>query len=244
LPRIRTNQAARFHTFSQGRYKACGRCIVYTTKTNSSNAIAVFLSSYDNQSLAHCPTAPLSKFYTTQVDLIDFHSTRQAVASRSNHRSSQFMQPGPCGFIAAQSHHPLKSQGADTLLLTGYIPYRPKPQCQGLPRILKDRARSHRDLETATSAQEQPSGRSPSTAKTTPRTTEAFGPSKSEKVFTTRVVRVKTLFKLNNRPRVLSHSHILQVVCGGVNRIAPFWNLGTPVKKCGGCRSKSAALVA
>jgi hypothetical protein len=214
LSRVRANQTARLDTFSLPLYAACSRCIGYTAKTNASIAIAVLLSSHDNESCATCPTTPLSKFHSTQADLIDLHSPRHGVASWSDHRSWQFMQPSACSFVTAQSQEPLQLQGSDTPLMATYIAHGPKPQRQWFPRILKDCARGNRVLKTAISAQVQTPGPALGSIKTTPGATEAFGPSNSEKEQTTRVVRLKALFKFDNRPRVVSRSGTAQAVFG------------------------------
>jgi hypothetical protein len=74
---------------------------------NSTNAFSVRLRRYHNQSLVRNSPAYSAFLRTAQIGFVDFHPTRQSIATGSNHRAPQFVQPRPGGAITTQSEHPL-----------------------------------------------------------------------------------------------------------------------------------------
>src|SRR5580692_6620837 len=59
------------------------------------------------------------------------------------------MQPGPCRLVTLQTEYSLQAQRAGAVLLARHPPHSSKPNRQGSPRILENRARCHRRLAPA-----------------------------------------------------------------------------------------------
>ena len=60
--------------------------------------------------------------------LVDFHAARQSISARTDHRSSQFMQPSPRSLVTAESKYMLKAERAGSVLLRSNPPDSVKPR--------------------------------------------------------------------------------------------------------------------
>ena len=138
------------------------------------------------------------------VGLVDLDVALQLLASRAHHGSAQPMQDGPGGLIAAQSQHPLQSQGADTLLLVGYIPRRAKPHRQRGACFIEQGPGGDAALMPAHPADEPRTSsatRKPRTAAL--RTNETIWPAQSRKIANAGFLRGEPVQELTPVSRVV-----------------------------------------
>ena len=131
------------------------------------------------------------RFLTSDKRLIDLDSPSESVPIGANHCTAQFMQPGPCRFVAANSQKSLHSLRASSGFLRANPPHRPKPVPQGLARPMEDRSRGRRDMLAAIRADQQPTTIGPGLASSAPRTPETFGPSYATEKLVTGLFRRK-----------------------------------------------------
>ena len=89
------------------RMEAGGGGVLDYPHANSTNAPSVRLRRYHNQNLVLNSPAYSAFLRTAQVGLVHFHPARQPIATGSNHRAPQFVQPRPGGPITTQSEDPL-----------------------------------------------------------------------------------------------------------------------------------------
>src|SRR5208337_40511 len=76
-------------------------------QTDSTNAFPIFLGSDDNQGFLLRPSANCACFLATPVRLVHFYDAIQSIATRANHRPTQFVQHRPSGLVAAQAQNTL-----------------------------------------------------------------------------------------------------------------------------------------
>jgi len=99
--------AAGLNTIFDEGMEAGGGGVLDYPHANSTNAPSVRLRRYHNQNLVLNSPAYSAFLRTAPVGLVDFHPTRQPIATGSNHRAPQFVQPRPGGPITTQSENPL-----------------------------------------------------------------------------------------------------------------------------------------
>jgi hypothetical protein len=144
-PSISSNDASRFNCFFHCKFKAFCGSIRNASKTDPSKSFAVLLCGDENQCFsARSATTLATVFFTANKGFINFDNTTQTITALTNHSTTKFMQPCPCGFVTAQTDYLLKTFGAGTAFLTGDPPYHSKPDRQRFPRSFKDRSCSNR----------------------------------------------------------------------------------------------------
>src|ERR1035441_5251355 len=113
------------------------------------------------------------------------------------------MQTGPCRLITAPAEHTLQRYRAHPVLLAGQPPHGAKPHSKWRSRILKHRARGHRNLIAAAGALNTARLQRPVLACLTSRTTESVRPAEIEQVFPASLLRTEAPPKLQKRPRII-----------------------------------------
>src|SRR5664280_437449 len=113
------------------------------------------------------------------------------------------MQTRPCRLITAPAEHTLQRYRAHPVLLAGQQPHGAKPHSQWRSRILKHRARGHRNLIAAAGALNTARLQRPALACFTSRTTESVRPAEIEQVFPASLLRAEAPLKLQKSPRII-----------------------------------------
>jgi len=113
------------------------------------------------------------------------------------------MQTRPCRLITTPAEHTLQRYRAHTILLADQQPHRPKPHSQWRSRILKHRARSHRNLIRAASALNTARLQRPALARFTSRATESVRPPETEQVLPASLLGTETPLKLQKCSRII-----------------------------------------
>lgn len=88
-----------------------------TLNANSTDALSVGLRRYDNQSLVLNSPAYNAFLGSSQAGLVHLNPATQPIATGSNHRAPQLVQPLPGGSITARPEDPLQAQGAGAVRL-------------------------------------------------------------------------------------------------------------------------------
>src|SRR5664279_741296 len=118
------------------------------------------------------------------------------------------MQTRPCRLITAPAEHTLQRYSAHPVLLAGQQPHGAKPHSQRRSRILKHRARGHRNLIAAVGALNTARLQRPALVCFTSRTKESIRPAEIEQVLPAGLLRAEAPLKLQKRPRIiLFHGH-------------------------------------
>jgi hypothetical protein len=220
-PIIGANQASGFYTISHGPCKARGRCIGHSTKAYPSDPLLFIFNRHYNQTLAPGTTSSLTRCLPAYIGLIYLHGSSQPIPSGPHHGSPQLMKPGPSGSIATKSQNSLKPQGADSVLLTDYIPHSPEPKPQRLCCVLKDSPGNNRCLEVAKSTSIKCSAGRPCLVMPASRAAKPVWPPKIKQVSAASFFSAKAPLKFQNRSRIVFHDRILHLVVTGVKCIAP-----------------------
>jgi len=174
----------------------------YGAHSNATDALSFFLGGNYNQCLSLRLSASNASFWATKIGFINFNSSNEPVAPGSYHCAPQFVQPGPCCLVAAQTQDALEPKGISPGFLVCHKPHCLKPSAQRLPRSLKDRACGGGRLSLARcAAQEAPGGR-PGLASTASRATKAVGPPKAPQIVSARLLCSKPRVEFLKCPRV------------------------------------------
>ena len=89
---------------------------------------------------------------TTHPGLVDLHFAVKRLASRIDHRSAEFVEHHPSGFVTPKTKLALEQQRRHTRLVGGHQVGCPEPKGQRGLGIVKDGSRCQRDLVTASRA--------------------------------------------------------------------------------------------
>src|SRR5216683_852611 len=101
-PAVSVHGAPDFDGLLNKRHQTFCGGILNAPHADSSDTRPIFLCSDDDQRLAVC-LAPASPFFqASQIRLVHFDSTRQAVATRPHHGPPQLVEPSPGGLVAPQ----------------------------------------------------------------------------------------------------------------------------------------------
>jgi hypothetical protein len=205
-PSICTHCTARLHAVFNSRYKTPTRRISHLLKTNTSKLLALVFNRYDNQCLPRRSSTPFARFFTPNIRLVSLDNTRQSIPARPHHRVPQPMQPQPRRMITAQPQEPLQPHCADTVLLIGHVPHRPKPNSKRLSGVFKDRPGRNRDLKVALTAPVQSPLRFPTLPMITARASKSVRPSQFKQVLPTSSIGSKSFLEIKNCVRIVFHS--------------------------------------
>ena len=145
----------------------------------------------DDQDFPFSPSAPFSRFFSSNIRLINFNNTGKPISSRPNHGSSHLVQPRPSRLITAQTKDPFQSQGAGAIFLSSDPPNRSEPHRQRFVSTLKDCPCYHRRLVTTFRALIEHRPNRISFLTSTARTTKSVWPSNLTKIITAGRVRWK-----------------------------------------------------
>ena len=212
LPSICTYQAAFFYTFLDCWYKILCRGISYSSKANSSKMVIFVFYHNDNQTLAFGTTPPFPRLFPTDVSFVYFDCTRQSISSRSDHCTSQFVQPCPSCTITFKSQNSLQSQCANPIFLIDNIPDSSKPKHQWLSSIIEYRPSCDRGLSITNLTVVQSLFCDPCLCMTTFGTTKTVLPSNVGQVFQTGFFFFKSVFEFKDCRWVVFHTPILYIV--------------------------------
>ena len=206
FPSICCDQAARLDRVLHKWHKAICRSVQHTTQSDSSDTFAIFLCSDHNHSLLFCLAASDTFFPAAQVRFINFNGSGQPVSAGTNHSPAKFVQPSPCGFVAAKPKNSLQSKRAGPVFLARHPPHGSKPQCQRLSRIFKHRPCCQRCSVVAFRALPQILSYGPCLGMSATRTGKAIRPSQAEQVFATGFLCGEPGLEFWQRSGVVSHA--------------------------------------
>lgn len=143
------------------RHQTFPRNVREAPPADAADAAPAFLGRHrDNDLLSGSPAA-VACVAPANVGFIDLNLATKMIATGSNHRAAQLVQPGPGRLVAAQTQLPLQVQGAHPVLLAGDKPHRQKPRPQRFSGVLENRARRQRRLPPAGPAPETSSRHHP-----------------------------------------------------------------------------------
>src|SRR5579863_7234294 len=179
-PAVRVDHTAGLNRLFDERHQTGSRSIGNVAQTNAPNSLSILLSGNDNQGLHFHLTPPQTFFQSAQVSFVDFHGSRQAIATGPDHSPAQLMQPTPSRPVVLQSQDPLQTQGASTVLLGSHPPHSPKPQPQRTPGILKDCSCRRRSLMPTLDAFQEHLSHPPVPARSTASTAKSVRPSQAD----------------------------------------------------------------
>src|SRR5713101_1533666 len=176
------------------------------TQTDSANPLATLLGGDHDQGSLLRASAFDTGLLISPVRLIHFHDALQALATRTDHRTTQFVEHGPGGFITPQAQDPLQSQSADAVLLAGYLPHGAEPSRQGQMTVLKDRARGDRHLVSTLATAPAGTSHRPCRLARASRTYPSGGPAQGVQVRRASLLSAEASFQFQQGPRiVLAH---------------------------------------
>lgn len=155
-PAIGLDGRAGFHGAAHEGQQAVGRDVGDSAQSDPAEAAAVLFCRHRDDGLAGGFPTLLAFLRGADIGLVHLHLAMQAVATGTDHRPPQLVQPGPRRLVAAQPQHTLQAQGAHPILLAGDEPHRQEPQPQGLARPFEDRAGRQRHLPAAGATAQQP----------------------------------------------------------------------------------------
>ena len=211
-PCVGAYDASALYSFLDKRNQTVRRGICYGAHSDPPDALSIFLSGHCNQCLPFRLPASNAPFWATKIGFINFNSSNEPVAPGSYHCAPQFVQPGPCCLVAAQTQDALEPKGISPGFLVCHKPHCLKPSAQRLPRSLKDRACGGRRLSLARcAAQEAPGGR-PGLACTASRATKAVGPPKAPQIVSARLLCSKPRVEFLKCPRIIHAADWLEIM--------------------------------
>lgn len=156
-------------------------------QTNAADPRAIFLGRNHDHRFPRDPKA--LGILSIHERFIDFDPAVKLFSSRTDHGSSQLVQPGPGRLITPEPEDPLDVRRARAVLLAGRVPHSPEPHRQWRTRVLKDRARRYGRL-VATLPADQPSARSrPGRASSAARAHKPVRPAQPKKIIAARFIR-------------------------------------------------------
>jgi hypothetical protein len=204
-PAIRSHHSGWLDTILDRCFQTLCRGIEYSVEADSPDAVPVLLGYDKHQCLARRTTATFPWLLSTKVRFIDFYSARETVSPRPYHGGAQFVQPCPRGSVTTKAQGPLQAQRAHSVFLVRYVPHSPEPQQQRFARILEDGTCCDRSLEVTVLAMVQISLSLPRVLVLATGAAKTIRPSKLKKIVSTRLIGIKSLFKLHQCSRVIFH---------------------------------------
>ncbi len=162
------------------------------------------LYSHNHNSLFFYLSADQSFFFSTDISFINLDMTMEQIPLRINHRTTQLVEPAPCGFITAKAEDPLQAQGIATKLLTRYIPHCQKPHTQGFTCTLKYRTGRYRSLSLTSGTTNLSPRREPSFCRSTRRANKSFRPTQTQQICSTSGFIRKPFIKFLHRSRIIN----------------------------------------
>ena len=141
--------------------KAVRGHVLNAPKADPADAATPLLGRHRDDGLCFGFPAPLSLFGAADIGFVNLDSAGEAIPTGPDHRSPQLVEPGPRRLVAAEPEHPLQTQGADAVLLTGDEPHRQEPHAQRLARPLEHGARRQGRLPLASPTVQQSPRRHP-----------------------------------------------------------------------------------
>jgi hypothetical protein len=132
---------------------------------------------------------------SAKFGLIDLNPTVELLTPGPDHSTAQFMEHGPSSFVASQTKCSLKSERADSALLIGDPPNRPKPEAQADLATFKDRADRDPDVLMAAPATQQAPRGLPNLPMAAPWALDAFGPAEAQQIFAASLFRSESVFE-------------------------------------------------
>jgi len=203
LPPVSDDRRTRFNGLLHERLKIPRGGIPNPAQSNTSDALAVDLGRYGHQGFISPLSARFSCLHATHVGFVYFDFPGQPVTTGANHRSAELVKPNPRRFVSAKSQLPFQPQSTAARFGARHQPQDPKPQSQGLPRPIKDRAGRDGGLSFTRRTEPRPPLRSPSLGPLARRATKASWPTKRLQIPSTSLLGGKAPLKLNHRGRII-----------------------------------------
>jgi len=187
-------------------HQAPRRRIDKSPQPDAPEATAVEFHGNSHERFGFRLAATSSRVHAADIRFIHLDVSRQRIAAGADHRPSQLMQPGPGGFVAAQTQGALQTQGADPRFLVRDPPHRAEPRRQRRAGVLKDRTGRDRGLMPTGRTVPQPtsSGR-PRLLAPTARAPKSVGPAHLSQVPAARLVGREPPVEFAEIPRKILH---------------------------------------
>jgi hypothetical protein len=144
-------------------------------------------------------------FQPAEISFVYLHAPADSITAGAYHGAPDFVQPSPCGLITSEPKNTLKAKRTGTVFLGYHPPDRPKPNRQGRPSSLEDRACYYGNMFPASRSHEQTSLSWPARIPATTNTSESIRPTQLEKIRPARLLCGEARFKLCNRSRIVFH---------------------------------------
>jgi hypothetical protein len=205
-PSVGSDRSAGFHALDHERMETRSRGVGDTAHPNAPSPTPLLLRGHHDERLVGLPAARMPFIQRPPVGLVHFHTTGQAIPSRTHHGPAKFVEPGPSRFIAPQPQDPLESQRARAGLLTGHPPHGPKPLTQRGMSVLEQRAGGDRSLIAADTALHAPRGQESPPTVAALRATVSIRPPDREEIASTSILCGEERVELRFRTRVFFHT--------------------------------------
>lgn len=159
-------------------------------------------SYYGLRTERHSETGTLATPFASaaDIDFIDLDLSAKLLSIRPDHRPAQLMEAHPGSSIAPKLQGPLEAQGAQSSLLVGEPPDRPKPEPEGQMAAVKDRTCGLRNHHATLAALPGSPRQEPALPVTTSRAQEAVGPANLDQISPAGFFSSKLPFKFHQIP--------------------------------------------
>ncbi len=205
-PAVCANHATGGDRLLDSAFQVLSRSIGHAPQTDTPDAVPIHLSCDDDQGFPFSAAPRFPWLGPTQVGFINFHGTPEAFSPRSDHRSSELVQPRPSGPVAAQAQGALESQRTHSRFLIRHVPHSPEPQSQRILCVLEEGTGQDRSLKPTVCAVIQAASGRPHTRALAAQTSDTLRPSQTGQIRPARLFRGKPSFKLHQRARVVFHT--------------------------------------
>ena len=143
------------------------------------------------------------KLLSTQCNIFSSHRQKRLCAFER-----EYLQPQPCGPIAAETNNPLQPQCIRTIFLARNMPYGTEPKTQRFLRVLKNRPRAHRCLRSTLSALVQTAFPLPKFSAAAMRTVKTIGPAKYKQILTACLFGAEPFLKFLQSSGIILHKEV------------------------------------
>jgi hypothetical protein len=188
------------------RSKAAGGSILDATQSDPPDPVSVYLGCDHHESLVSEVSAPFTRLHSAYVGFVYFNLASEAVSTRSNHGSSEFMQTSPSRLVASKAEQPLEPQGTDPLFLIRNPPDSSEPCSKRKMATMEDCTCKRRSLITAIRALPQPALQRPILYAAATRAVKAIRPSQLKYVGSAVLLTRKPFFEFSERLREVAHT--------------------------------------
>ena len=197
-PAVRAYHAARFDHLRDKLMQGFAARIGNAFHANATDLFPRDFNGDGDQRLASLLTANDAMLFTAPIRFVHLDSSTQAVTSRSNHRTSKFMQPCPRRRITSQTQFLLQTDGTGSVFPADDMPHDSKPQRQRFVRVVKNRSGGDRRLMLTLAKHQTITSRLPVSPSFATRTNKPVRPTQAKKVVQSLLISLRK-YRQNTR---------------------------------------------